>query len=176
MFLTDALPRTIRRRLSTTSRTTTMSPSSTTPLRTPQVLRGVHFGYQAELLPSSGYDPNLYFEDNTSNIFVSSDTVRSSATSLEQNMSQRLSLQKARTRVPLLGASLCDTLHRNEGCKSEEIRHAFQRTCAREVGEFCVHQGFGVLHHQERHFEEAAASHRWQTKKLFQTETERVSI
>ena len=55
------------------------------------------FGYQAELPPSTGYEPELDYEDNTSNlyVFISSDTVQTSENQFGDEMSQRLSRQEA---------------------------------------------------------------------------------
>ena len=46
---------------------------------------------------------------------------------------------------------------------------------AREVNEYYGRRGFGALHHQERRFEEATASHRWEVERLFQIETARLA-
>ena len=54
-----------------------------TPPRNPSDVVQSTFGYQAELLPSLRYEPNLYYEDNALNLYVSisSDMVQSSPTS-----------------------------------------------------------------------------------------------
>ena len=59
---------------------------STTPQRNPSHTARSTFGCQAEFPPSTDYEPNLYYEDNTPNLYVSiisSDTVQSSVTSAE---------------------------------------------------------------------------------------------
>ena len=91
------------------------------------------FGHQAELPLSTGYEPELDCEDNSSNLYVSisSDTVQSSATGSEtlcRNDSPDL---------VMLGTSRSDTLCRNRRLPTEEMPHVpdGEGRLAREVGQ-----------------------------------------
>ena len=65
----------------------------------------------------------------------------------------------------------------NRWLRTDEIPNVLEgeRRMAREFSENYRRQGFDALHHRERQFEEAAASHRWEVERLRQTETARVA-
>ena len=83
---------------------------STTPLRNPSATARSTFVDQADLRLSTGYEPNLYYEDNTSNLYVSTsgDTVQSSATSSET--------EDSATTLPA-----SDILYRKEFCQQTKF-------------------------------------------------------
>ena len=103
------------------------------------------FGYQAELPPSTSYEPKLYYKDNTSNLYVyiSSGTVQSSATNSKSSTHARREPKRHLVQAGRLPTE--ETHHVSEG----------QMRMAREVSENYRRQGLEALHRQERQFEEA---------------------
>ena len=154
-----------------------VSHGSTTQLRNPSDTARSALGYQAELPPSTGYGPNLHCKDHTSNLYVSISASRCKvpATSSETScvaathLAESLYLSSNAGREPQRHPA------HNEGRQSKKFPTFLIEKVSREVGETCRQQGFEVLHHQERPFEEAAACHRWEGERLLQTETARVA-
>ena len=75
-----------------------------------------------------------------------------------------------------VGASQNDTPRRNEGCLPTKVP-TFLRGAEdwQERSECKSRQVCEAFHHQERHFEEATASRRWEFERTLQTETARVT-